>query len=215
MSTTALGVPAPGQYPYRTGYTETKHVSEQLLLHAARNGLSVTNFRLGMVCGNSQTGYASDSDILALFFKACVDLGTIPNIEQITQFMPKRLVNVDSLTQAMVDFTPDEHSTSVVVADSDADVQWQLFYEGLHNLGYQIEQVPFKHWQQQVEERTKAEPDSHWHSVKLAVADRQAFYKDTADRAPDTTDSGHLDCGSGPDGQSTNRLLGFYQQTLF
>lgn len=213
MSTTALAAQAAGIHPFRTGYTETKYVSEQLLLKAKGQGLAVTCFRLGMVCGNSQTGCANTNDIVALFIKACVQLRCIPEPEEIVQFMPAKLLPVNVLVADIVGFDYDLKK-SLVEVDNPLPVDWSKLIRALNRLGYCLKSVSFDNWQQKVSDMANQSPQSFFSAVESAIVQRRAFYH--AEKLNTCNDEIYpIGRFYDMDDPVMTRLVGFYQQHLF
>lgn len=80
------------------GYSQSKWVAEKLVWQAKSRGLPVTIFRPGIVRGYSQTGIADLSDYRSRLIKGCIQIGSIPVLENnMDQSVP-----VDYLSRAIV-----------------------------------------------------------------------------------------------------------------
>lgn len=206
MSTMALAGRAQGAYPFRTGYTETKYVSENLLLQAGLMGLPVTSFRMGMVSGNAQTGCSNGSDIVALFLRACIEVQCMPHFDCIGEFMPPKLIPVDELAKAVVEY--ESCGLGVVkTVDSRPIVDWSLFHRGLVKRGCQIDMVTFEQWHMRIIEKSVQMPNSYLDAVILAVVERRAYNAEAVDESDIGTE---LDSDVAMDSQTAERLLNFY-----
>ena len=206
MSTMALAGRAQGEFPFRTGYTETKYVSENLVLHAGLMGLPVTSYRMGMVSGNTQTGCSNDSDIVALFLRACIDVKCMPNFDCIGEFMPPNLIPVNELAKTMVEY---ESSGLGVIktVDSKLRVDWSLFHQGLVKRGCLVEMVTFEQWHMRIIESSVQMPNSYLDAVILAVVQRRAYNAQAVEESDIGTE---LDSDVAMDSQTVERLLNFY-----
>ncbi|KAJ3480253.1 hypothetical protein NLJ89_g12292 [Agrocybe chaxingu] len=64
----------------KTGYGQTKWVSEKLLFEAGRRGLCGHIVRPGYVVGDSRTAVTNTDDFIWRLVKGCVQLGLVPDI---------------------------------------------------------------------------------------------------------------------------------------
>jgi thioester reductase-like protein len=62
------------------GYSQTKWVSERLVIKAGRKGLPITVYRPPLIAGDSRTGAWHKDDLLYRLMKGCLELGMVPDI---------------------------------------------------------------------------------------------------------------------------------------
>ena len=62
------------------GYSQTKWVSERMVVHAREKGLPVTIYRPPLIAGDSRTGAWHRDDLLYRLLKGCMELGMAPDI---------------------------------------------------------------------------------------------------------------------------------------
>ena len=79
------------------GYAQTKWVAERLVWKAADRGVPVTVHRPGRLVGDSRTGLSNADDLAAHILRACLDCGSAPEVDGLTDATP-----VDFAAHAMV-----------------------------------------------------------------------------------------------------------------
>ncbi|KAJ7135964.1 alpha-aminoadipate reductase Lys1p [Mycena epipterygia] len=72
----------------KTGYGQTKWVSEKLLFEAGRRGLRGHIVRPGYVVGDSRTAVTNTDDFLWRLVKGCIQLGLVPDINNTVNMVP-------------------------------------------------------------------------------------------------------------------------------
>ncbi|KAA1473026.1 alpha-aminoadipate reductase Lys1p [Dentipellis sp. KUC8613] len=72
----------------KTGYGQSKWVSEKLLFEAGKRGLRGHIVRPGYVVGDSQTAVTNTDDFIWRLVKGCIQLGLIPDINNTVNMVP-------------------------------------------------------------------------------------------------------------------------------
>ncbi|EIN08908.1 alpha-aminoadipate reductase Lys1p [Punctularia strigosozonata HHB-11173 SS5] len=72
----------------KTGYGQSKWVSEKLLFEAGRRGLKGHIVRPGYVVGDSRTAVTNTDDFIWRLVKGCVQLGLVPDINNTVNMVP-------------------------------------------------------------------------------------------------------------------------------
>ncbi|PPQ73836.1 hypothetical protein CVT24_012261 [Panaeolus cyanescens] len=72
----------------KTGYGQSKWVSEKLLFEAGKRGLSGHIVRPGYVVGDSTTAVTNTDDFIWRLVKGCVQLGLVPDINNTINMVP-------------------------------------------------------------------------------------------------------------------------------
>ncbi|KAJ7627520.1 alpha-aminoadipate reductase Lys1p [Mycena polygramma] len=72
----------------KTGYGQTKWVSEKLLFEAGRRGLRGHILRPGYVVGDSKSAVTNTDDFLWRLVKGCIQLGFVPDINNTVNMVP-------------------------------------------------------------------------------------------------------------------------------
>ncbi|KAF9459773.1 alpha-aminoadipate reductase Lys1p [Collybia nuda] len=72
----------------KTGYGQTKWVSEKLLFEAGRRGLRGHIIRPGYVVGDSRTAVTNTDDFIWRLVKGCIQLGLVPDMNNTVNMVP-------------------------------------------------------------------------------------------------------------------------------
>ncbi|KAG5643080.1 putative NRPS-like protein biosynthetic cluster [Asterophora parasitica] len=72
----------------KTGYGQTKWVSEKLLFEAGKRGLRGHIVRPGYVVGDSRTAVTNTDDFIWRLVKGCIQLGLVPDINNTINMVP-------------------------------------------------------------------------------------------------------------------------------
>ncbi|KAL1920377.1 uncharacterized protein VTP21DRAFT_754 [Calcarisporiella thermophila] len=72
----------------RSGYGQSKWVAEKLTLEARRRGLPAAIVRPGYVLGSTETGVSNTDDFIWRLVKGCVELGSVPQINNAVNMCP-------------------------------------------------------------------------------------------------------------------------------
>lgn len=72
----------------KTGYGQTKWVSEKLLFEAGRRGLRGHIVRPGYVVGDSRTAVTNTDDFIWRLVKGCIQLGLVPDMNNTINMVP-------------------------------------------------------------------------------------------------------------------------------
>ncbi len=62
------------------GYAQTKWAAEYMLLQVPENVCTITNYRFGLITGDTKTGKAPQNDLFGMFIKGIKSLGVMPKI---------------------------------------------------------------------------------------------------------------------------------------
>ncbi|EIN05364.1 acetyl-CoA synthetase-like protein [Punctularia strigosozonata HHB-11173 SS5] len=86
------------QYAVGTGYGESKHVAESLVLRARVLGLSATVVRVGQLSGDNAVGVWSTTDWFPILVKSSISLGIFPDVDGAVSWVP-----MDTAARALAD----------------------------------------------------------------------------------------------------------------
>ena len=70
------------------GYSQTKWVSERLVLQAGKKGLPITVYRPPLIAGHSKTGHWNEGDLLQRLLQGCLALGKVPDLSWELDLVP-------------------------------------------------------------------------------------------------------------------------------
>jgi L-aminoadipate-semialdehyde dehydrogenase len=76
------------RHTLKTGYGQTKWVSEKLLFEAGRRGLRGYILRPGYIVGESKSAVTNTDDFIWRLVKGCVQLGLVPDINNTVNMVP-------------------------------------------------------------------------------------------------------------------------------
>ncbi len=162
----------------RGGYGKSKWVADRLVGHAGERGLPVTIHRPVRIMGHSRTGNISEMhDVLPLVLKGCLLLGKCPSWD-----IEVTLVPVDTISRSMVHLagSADNFGKAFHYANP-APIRWATLMEVLRGIGYQLEEMPYDRWWQELKKATRAtEPEekAFFSSLLLSLtAPHFLFYK--------------------------------------
>ncbi len=124
------------------GYAQSKWVAEKLVVAARERGLPVSIYRPGTVVGHSQTGAWNTDDYLCRFIKGCIQLGEMPDLDEITRLTP-----VDFVSRAIIYLSLRSQSWGQVFHTlTPHRLPLGRLAEWLAAFGYPVQQTPYKQW---------------------------------------------------------------------
>ena len=96
------------------GYAQSKWVAEKLVMQAGARGIPVAIYRPGLVSGHSLTGAWNTDNLISSMTRACVLLGSVPNLDVTVNIVP-----VDFVSAAIIHLSKDPscQTKNVSVAD--------------------------------------------------------------------------------------------------
>ncbi len=126
------------------GYAQSKWVAEKLVIEARHRGMPVTIYRPGTVVGDSRTGVWNTGDYLGRFIKGCIQLGTMPQLDQTLRMAP-----VDFVSRAIVHLSRQAEAlnqTFHVISPHKMYLGELAGY--LQAFGHPVTQIPYDTWQE-------------------------------------------------------------------
>ncbi|KYF81052.1 non-ribosomal peptide synthetase [Sorangium cellulosum] len=138
------------------GYAQSKWVAEKLVRAASLRGLPVTIYRPGTVSGDSRTGAWNTGELMCRTLKACVQLGSYPDMDALMDLAP-----VDYVSSAVVALSlrPESVGRTYHLVNPEpvrTGVLWPL----LQSRGYRLRACGFEAWLDQLAAAASASPDS-------------------------------------------------------
>ncbi|WP_437821703.1 amino acid adenylation domain-containing protein [Sorangium sp. So ce1078] len=124
------------------GYAQSKWVAEKLVRAASLRGLPVTIYRPGTVSGDSRTGAWNTGELMCRTLKACVQLGSYPDMDALMDLAP-----VDYVSSAVVALSmrPESVGRTYHLVNPEpvrAGAVWSL----LRSRGYRLRSCGFEEW---------------------------------------------------------------------
>ena len=146
------------------GYSQTKWVSERLVLAAGRAGLPVRTYRPPLIAGHSRSGLWHQDDLLHRLLRGCLELGQAPDIAWELDLVPVDYV-ADAVT-AMAWQPPEagrclhlHHPEPLLLAD---------VLGGLIDRGAPLDLVPMARWLEALE----GQPGNPLHPIRAFFSRR-------------------------------------------
>ncbi|XP_065204923.1 uncharacterized protein LOC135834874 [Planococcus citri] len=134
------------------GYGQTKWLSEQIVLSAAKNGLPVIITRCGNIAGSLTMPIWNDNDSILLILKAVILSQTAPDINWKVELSPVDFV-AESIVKLTTNVTNEFGKVFHFINSNTMDCReiWTF----LNRTGYKINVVPYDEWIATVEKSSK------------------------------------------------------------
>ncbi|KAJ8093146.1 large subunit of alpha-aminoadipate reductase [Marasmius tenuissimus] len=168
----------------KTGYGQTKWVSEKLLFEAGKRGLRGHILRPGYVVGDSRTAVTNTDDFIWRLVKGCIQLGLIPNINNTINMVP---VDHVALTTSLAAVSPlvDKHDFSSVLHMVARPLPtFNSMLQTLSKYGFKTTQTEYVAWRGKLEEHVMQVQDNALYPLLHFVLDDLP----TSTKAPDLDD---------------------------
>jgi amino acid adenylation domain-containing protein/thioester reductase-like protein len=134
---------------YTFGYTQSKWVSEQMVLEAGRRGLPVYIYRLGRVAGHSRTGACQTYDFVWQVTRVGIEMAAAPIMDMTLDVTP-----VDYVAGALVHLSrqPGLQGKAFHLL-SPKQITEPEFVSWLERYGYRGDRITFQEWCDRVIQR--------------------------------------------------------------
>jgi L-aminoadipate-semialdehyde dehydrogenase len=189
----------------KTGYGQTKWVSEKILSEAGRRGLAGHIVRPGYVVGDSRTAVTNTDDFIWRMVKGCIQLGLVPNINNTVNMVPVDQVALCTSLAAVQPLTNAHQSVLHITARP--PLTFNTLLSSLALYGYSIEQVEYLSWRRKLEQHVMETQDNALFPLLHFVLDDLP----TSTKAPDLDDANTTKILLSAGAQT---LLGVGQETL-
>ncbi|KAG9118694.1 large subunit of alpha-aminoadipate reductase [Ceratobasidium sp. 392] len=144
----------------KTGYGQTKWVSEKVLMEASRRGLPCRVVRPGYVVGDSKFAVTNTDDFTWRLVKGCVQLGLVPDMNNTINMVPvdhvATCVTLAALTplsvSAITTTSADSPPFSVLHITARPTVRYNTLFSTLSHYGYNTTQVDYPVWRTRLEQ---------------------------------------------------------------
>jgi thioester reductase-like protein len=87
----------------RIAYGQSKWVAERKMITASKRGIPTTIYRIGRLCGDTQSGICQTNDLVWTIVKCCIALKSAPQLNYIINLAP-----VDYVSNAIVEISRHE-----------------------------------------------------------------------------------------------------------
>lgn len=144
------------------GYKQSKWVAEKLVAIAKERGLPAAIYRPVRIMGDSKNGITGNfHDLLCSLLKGCIQIGRFPASDAAIDMVP-----VDYVSQAIVHLSQQKNSFGKAFhLTNPQPIALNSLFEGIHSLGYPLEQLPHDKWLAELERHAAAQPENELLSV--------------------------------------------------
>lgn len=145
--------------PLKTGYGQTKWVSEKLLFEAGKRGMTGRIVRPGYVVGDSRTAVTNIDDFIWRMVKGCVQLGVVPDMNNSINMVP---VDHVALCISLAAISPPPESASVPVLHITARPlpTFNSLLSCLETYGFATERCEYIVWRRKLEQQVLEAQDN-------------------------------------------------------
>ena len=149
----------------RTGYGQTKWVSEQLVREAGKRGLRGSVIRPGYILGDLETGICNTDDFLIRMLKGCIQLSARPRIVNTVNSVP---VNHVARVVVAAAFNPLPDGVHVIHVTGHPRLRMNEYLSLLEFYGFRVPEVRYDAWKEELEKYVSAggqEKDQEQHAL--------------------------------------------------
>ena len=133
----------------RTGYMQSKWVSEKLVTKARDRGVPVTIYRPVNIGWHTKTGVFNDKDLACGILGGCLEMKAFPELDMVVNIVP-----IDYVTRAMLHLSGQFDSIGKAFnLGSPYPLQWNQTVEVCREAGVPLRVEPYVRWRAQLEEQ--------------------------------------------------------------
>ncbi|KAK0192225.1 alpha-aminoadipate reductase Lys1p, partial [Armillaria mellea] len=167
----------------KTGYGQSKWVSEKLLFEAGRRGLRGHIVRPGYVVGDSQSAVTNTDDFIWRMVKGCIQLGLVPDMNNTVNMVP---VDHVALCTSLATVSPlPDAALSVMHITARPLPTFNGMLSSLTQYGFPTEQCEYLVWRRKLEQHVMEVQDNALYPLLHFVLDDLP----TSTKAPDLDDT--------------------------
>jgi amino acid adenylation domain-containing protein/thioester reductase-like protein len=140
------------------GYAQSKWVAEKLVMQAMARGIPCAIYRPGLVSGHSVTGAWNAENLISSMTRACVLLGSVPNLDVMVNIVP-----VDFVSAAIVQLSKDEKNFGGIFhLDNPEPLHFERLAGWLASQGLQARLLSFDDWREELFSQIPHMPSEEW-----------------------------------------------------
>jgi amino acid adenylation domain-containing protein/thioester reductase-like protein len=124
------------------GYAQSKWVAEKLVMQAGERGIPYAIYRPGLVSGHSVTGAWNHDNMISSMTRACLLLGTAPDLDVVANIVPVDFVSASILNLSL---NPDNWNM-IYHLENPEPMHLDYLLESLAAEGFNPRKVPFEEW---------------------------------------------------------------------
>ncbi len=153
----------------KSGYGQTKWVSEKLLMTVASRGVPVSIIRPGYIVGDSTTGVTNTDDFLIRLIKGCIELGRVPEITNIVNMCPVDYVS--GVVKQCVLHAKDAVELGVFHTYNPHKFRFVDMFRQLKRYGYKVLPSEYVQWRTALMDMVTSQKDSPLYPLLHFVMD--------------------------------------------
>ncbi|EPS97414.1 hypothetical protein FOMPIDRAFT_1166520 [Fomitopsis schrenkii] len=169
----------------KTGYGQSKWVSEKLLFEAGRRGLKGHIVRPGYVVGDSESAVTNTDDFIWRMVKGCIQLGLVPDINNTVNMVPVDHVARCTTLAALAPLPAPHDALSVLHVAAYPRPTFNDFLSSLARHGFATERCEYLLWRRQLEKHVMEVQDNALFPLLHFVLDDLP----TSTKAPELNDA--------------------------
>lgn len=138
------------------GYTQSKWVAEEMIRHAAKQGLPAYIYRLGRIFGDSQSGLGQKNDFLWLILQSCIALKMAPKINFLVDVIP-----ADCASNALFILSQNQSAfgSSFHLVHPEP-ISWDQLINLIKAQGFALKMVSYKVWYEALKHYSMTVPNA-------------------------------------------------------
>ncbi|KAI0064915.1 large subunit of L-aminoadipate-semialdehyde dehydrogenase [Artomyces pyxidatus] len=171
------------RFNLKTGYGQSKWVSEKLLLEAGKRGLRGHIVRPGYVVGDSDTAVTNTDDFIWRLVKGCIQLGLVPDIHNTVNMVP--VDHVASCTTLAALSPLQDAAMSVLHVQARPPPTFNDILSSLNRYGFSTQRCEYVVWRRRLEQHVMDVQDNALFPLLHFVLDDLP----TSTKAPDLDDT--------------------------
>ncbi|KAL6306085.1 alpha-aminoadipate reductase Lys1p [Sparassis latifolia] len=186
----------------KTGYGQSKWVSEKLLFEAGRRGLRGHIVRPGYVVGDSRTAVTNTDDFIWRLVKGCIQLGLVPDINNTVNMVPVDHVARCTVLAVLAPLPAPRDALSVLHIAAHPQPTFNDMFSALARYGFATKRCEYLLWRSQLEKHVMEVQDNALFPLLHFVLDDLP----TSTKAPELNDE-NMRALLAPHMQLTNRTV--------
>jgi len=140
------------------GYAQSKWVAEKLVAQAGALGIPYAIYRPGLVSGHSITGAWNTENLISSMTRACVLLGSFPDLDVTVNIVP-----VDFVSAAIVSLSKDrENFGRVYHLDNPEPLHFSKLADWITTQGFPARKISFEDWRAELFRQVAHMPSDGW-----------------------------------------------------
>jgi thioester reductase-like protein len=140
------------------GYAQSKWVAEKLVEQAGARGIPYAIYRPGLVSGHSVSGAWNTDNLISSMTRACVLLGSVPNLDVMVNIVP-----VDFVSGAIVHLSKDPKNLGKVYhLDNPEPLHFSKLADWMTEQGFNARKITFDAWRTELFKQIPHLPSDGW-----------------------------------------------------